>query len=152
MDYFIIFSAQYLIVIVLLGALIPLFFMNWSERKSYCVTGLIGGVIALVLIKIVSGLYFDPRPFTHGVPALISHVADNGFPSDHTTLSIFATTLVVLVRPKLGAGLFVLALLVGVSRVLAGVHSPIDILAGVVIGTISAHLASLLVRRLPMRY
>lgn len=152
MNSLIVFGAQYLILVVLLGALVPLPSMNWSQRRSYCVTGLVGGTIALVLLKIVSGLYFDPRPFTHGVPSLISHVADNGFPSDHATLGLFAATLVVLVRPRLGAGLVAIALLVGVSRVLAGVHSPIDIVGGVVIGMVSAYFASLLVKRLPMRH
>ena len=42
------------------------------------------------------------------------------------------------VSRKIGVGLFVLAGVVGASRVASGIHSPLDIVAGLLIGVISA--------------
>ena len=138
MDSLIIFGAKYLFALVLLGAVVPIFLMTSEDRKGYVLSGFIAGVLAFVLAKASGALYFDPRPFTHGVHSLIPHEPDNGFPSDHTTLSFLAAMLVFRFSKPLTVGLCAVAMIVALCRVLSGVHSPIDVLAGAVIGTVAA--------------
>ena len=147
MDSLIIFCAKYLFVAVVLGALIAGIKLPRERRFSYFAAAAISGILAVLLTKLAALTYFDSRPFTHGARALISHAADNGFPSDHTVLSTAAASLAFTANRKFGALLFILALFVGVSRVLAGVHYPIDIIAGLIIGLISAILGCALAAR-----
>jgi membrane-associated phospholipid phosphatase len=61
-----------------------------------------------------------------------------GFPSRHAlTSAVFATSLLGIAR-WLGLVAWVFALLVALARVYAGVHWPSDVLAGLVIGGLSA--------------
>jgi len=137
----IIFGAQYLVAFVALGAVALLLKLPREEQKLYLKRGLIAGILALVLTKTAGALYFDPRPFTHGVTALIPHTPDNGFPSDHTVLSFLAALLALTVSKQVGSVLLVLAALVGLCRVLSGIHAPLDVLAAIAISIISVTLA-----------
>ncbi|MHB0865454.1 MAG: phosphatase PAP2 family protein [Minisyncoccota bacterium] len=94
-------------------------------------------------------LYYDPRPFAvlHITP-LISHVADNGFPSDHALLMGTLAAIVTVFNRRLGALLWALAIIVGVARVLAAIHHPLDILASFAIAIVATFIVvTLLTRR-----
>jgi undecaprenyl-diphosphatase len=60
-------------------------------------------------------------------------VADNGFPSDHTLLATAIAFAIFHFNKKLGLFLFLLAVLVGVARILAGVHHAADIAGSLII-------------------
>lgn len=65
------------------------------------------------------------------------------FPSDHTIVAtVFAMTAWVFGAP-LGVALFltIMTLLVGGGRVLAGVHYPLDIVGGIVFGSLATFFA-----------
>jgi undecaprenyl-diphosphatase len=71
-----------------------------------------------------------------GVEALIAQVHSRSFPSSHAANMFGAATIL-----SLGAGgwwrmTYVLAFLVGLSRIYVGVHYPTDVLAGAVLGVI----------------
>ena len=154
MDALIILGAKYLFLVVLLGAIAFGVKIPQNERFSFWLSAGIAGAFAIALTKIAGRLYFDPRPFTHGVRALIAHDADNGFPSDHTVLSFAAATVVGLRSAKVGGILLLIATLVAICRVLVGVHTPLDVISGAVIGTVAGSLAkplgnALIKRRLP---
>ena len=82
---------------------------------------------------------------------LISHAANNGFPSDHSLISFAFASIVFLFNKKLGFVLFLLSFLVGLSRVYVGVHYPIDILGSflicIIVAKIYATIASWSVRQ-----
>jgi undecaprenyl-diphosphatase len=84
----------------------------------------------------VGGLLLRPFVVAHTLP-LIPHGVDNGFPSDHTVLCMTMAGVVALQHKWFGSVLIVLALLVGASRVLAGLHHPMDILGGIGIAFVS---------------
>lgn len=67
-----------------------------------------------------------------------SYLDNPGFPSDHT---LFVTAIALAVwfettYRKLAVGLFLLVIVVAVGRVLALVHTPLDVSAGIVIALI----------------
>ena len=147
MDTLIIVGAKYLFVIVLLCAMVPLIRLPSDQKRNYLILGFGSAVLAIILTKLAGRCYNDPRPFTQGVHALIAHEADNGFPSDHTVLSVTAALLCQSFDRKLGTLALVLAAIVGTCRVLSGVHHTIDVIASVVIALTAFFLASKLVER-----
>lgn len=110
-------------------------------------------IIAAILDKLTSKLYYDPRPFvTHHLHPLVSHVADNGFPSEHTLFSMTIAVSLVFFRPKVGWAAIAIAILVGISRVTAHVHSPIDIAGAAAMGLIAGYLGyQIAVRLIPLK-
>jgi undecaprenyl-diphosphatase len=69
----------------------------------------------------------DPKPLME-VPTTSS------FPSGHAATSFACALILARVEPRLTIPLFVLAALIGFSRVYVGVHYPFDVLAGTALG------------------
>ncbi|MDO8566493.1 MAG: phosphatase PAP2 family protein [Candidatus Moranbacteria bacterium] len=143
MDSFIIFGAQYLYLVIVIAALV---YICW-QPKELCWKIALCAIIALPLTyiaaKIVSNFYFDPRPFVIGqFTPLLPHAADNGFPSDHTLLGSAVAAVIFFFHRKLGFLLFVVAFLVGVSRVFAGIHHFADIFGSMVIAAVVTSIVS----------
>ncbi len=138
MNELIIFAAKYLFLVSIV--IIGIFFLSLpkADKKKMFLLGLVSGVISLVLLKISAMIVQDPRPFVvnHVIP-LIPHAADNGFPSDHTLITMWLATVVFLFNKRLGIVLMIISLIVGIARVLALVHHPVDIVGSVGIAIIS---------------
>lgn len=139
MDSIIIFCAKYLIFFIFLIAAYT--FYKTRHRREFVLTVILAIVIALIMAKIAGSLYFHPRPFViEHIKPLIPHGSDNGFPSEHTIAAMTLTTTIYFYRKKFAAIALLLTLLVGFGRVLAHVHSPIDILGGICIGVAAGYL------------
>jgi undecaprenyl-diphosphatase len=131
----IIFGAKYLFVAIVLAWLLAWYQANGKTRSNLTIATAAALIIAVFLDKIAGGLYYDPRPFvSHHIIPLISHSADNGFPSEHTLFSVALASTLFYYRPKLGVVALIIAILVGSARVAAHVHSPIDIVGGIMLG------------------
>lgn len=139
MDNLIIFTAKYLILAVIAGVVVAWFVTPKINRWRFTLSVVVAGVIALVLARIASRLYYDPRPFvTEHVQPLFYHAPNNGFPSDHSLLAMALTAIVYFFNKKLAVIMLIPTVLIGVARVLAKVHSPIDIAGAWLIGIIGA--------------
>ena len=145
MNSLIVACAQYLPYVIVAAAAVLWLMLARLDKVGLAVKGVVTLVLVGLLIVIGSALHTDPRPFVvdPSVRPLFPHPNDNGFPSDHTALSIAVAALVWGYRQALGVVLGVLALVVGAARVLAHVHHTQDIVAGAVFGLIAATLASL---------
>jgi undecaprenyl-diphosphatase len=134
----VIFAAKYLVILICLGFVLTLWLIPSAKRMEFILRTIIAGVLAFLLSLLAGRLYFDPRPFVahHSIP-LIAHSADNGFPSDHMLLATLVAFSVLSVNRKFGIILLGLATLVGGARVMAGVHSPIDIIGSTVISAVA---------------
>lgn len=139
MNHIIIYTAEYLYLVVLLVAAIFFFKQPRKIQKNLIICGVIVAPLSYILAKIGSHLYYDTRPFVvgHFIP-LIPHALDNGFPSDHMLLVSAVAMIVTFYNKKLGAVLWVLALLIGFARVAAGVHHVTDIVGSIVFVLIAA--------------
>ena len=130
-------AADAYIIIVVMGVVDLLLFFRKRWLKLLIATVVIGG-IAYLLSIIGTNLISDPRPFIEtGKPPTISSSSDNGFPSDHTLLLATVAMLVTLANIRIGIVLWVLALLVGLSRVYVGVHHLLDVIGSLVIVAIA---------------
>lgn len=153
MDSLIIFGAKYLFIAVVLLWILAWLQAGRAHKKQIAAATAIAVIVAAILDKIGSKLYYDPRPFvSQHLHPLINHAADNGFPSEHTLFSMTLAAAIFFFRPKVGLAAAAVALVVGVCRVAAHVHSPIDIAGGVLIGLIAGYLGYLLaVKFLPLK-
>jgi undecaprenyl-diphosphatase len=82
--------------------------------------------------------YAEPDP-------LVRTPHDGSFPSGHAATSFAAATILSFAFPRLTPYLFVLAAAVAWSRVYVGVHYPLDVLGGAVLGALVATALRLLV-------
>lgn len=139
MDSLIKFTAQYVIVAVIAGVVVAWYKAPKDNRWRFTLSVAVAGVIALVLARLASKMYYDPRPFvTQHVQPLFYHAPNNGFPSDHSLLAMALTATVYFFNKKLAWIMLALTTFIGVARVLAKVHSPIDIAGAWLIGIIGA--------------
>lgn len=129
------------IPVVLIGALALIFAVPKGNRyRAYCRV-LLAGLTAYALAKLVGSIYQPElqRPFELiGVEAGASFLNNPGFPSDHV-LFCTAITLAVWFETKnktVSIALAFLTVLVAIGRVLALVHSPLDVVGGMLIAVI----------------
>lgn len=142
MNNLIIFTAKYVVFIIPLIAFIYWLTLGKRQKVQFALYGIITLIVTFILTRIGSAAYFDPRPFADGtVTPLLPHAADNGFPSDHTALAASVAVATFLMNKKLGIILGLVAILVGASRVVAHVHSPIDIIGSIVFACIGGMAA-----------
>jgi undecaprenyl-diphosphatase len=139
MDDVIIFCAKYVIGLVALGWIVALWRLGPGRRLQFVLATIVTGIIALILSRLGSRLYYDPRPFVSGnVQPLIAHAADNGFPSDHSLLAMALAAITFFFHRKIAWIMLALTVIIGAARVLAHVHSPIDIIGAWVMAAVAA--------------
>ena len=135
----IIFAAKYLValpIIVAIGyALVS------RRRREFLTYAVLVLVVSYAFASIAGQLYYNPRPFAVlGVAPLVAHADDNGFPSEHALLAGMLAGAVTPFNPALGAFLWLIAVLIGIGRVFALVHHPIDIIASLLITGVISYL------------
>lgn len=144
--------AKYLFGASILGALYAWFYAKSEDRKRMLILSMITLPLSFVIARILNSFIDDPRPFVVlNVQPLIVHSSDNGFPSDHTLISMTFAAIVYVVNKKWGIILTVVALLVGTSRILALVHNPLDIFGSIVIAIVSASIGKRLIERIVLK-
>ncbi len=135
-----IFCAQYLPYLLVLIFFILVFYEKGWRRKWYIFSEAAIAVILSrgFLTETIRFFYNHPRPFdVLGFAPLISE-SGSSFPSAHAAL-FFALAMVVFYRNrKWGIWFLIWAFVNGIARIYVGVHWPLDILGGAVIGIISA--------------
>jgi undecaprenyl-diphosphatase len=98
-------------------------------RRRAVLAGCLAAVVAVALGMVLERVLGRPRPFVElGFTPLIAHAADSSFPSDHTLIGVSLVGPMLFSLPRLGMGMFIWALLVGVARIAAGLHYPSDII------------------------
>lgn len=129
--------------IVIIGAYALLFKIQKNKRyEAYCRV-LMAGLTAYLIAKLLGSVYqpASERPFEiMGEVARASYLNNPGFPSDHS-LFVWAITFAVWFETrarKLAIALVVMSVLVCVGRVLALVHTPLDVVGGFAIALIGA--------------
>lgn len=131
------------IPVILLGAYALIFKIPKGHRfEAYCRI-LMAGLTSYMLAKFVATVYQPAtlRPFElMGIDPGAFYLNNPGFPSDHA-LFVTAIALAVWFETKQKTISLVLAglvLLICIGRVVALVHTPLDVIGGVVIALIGA--------------
>jgi undecaprenyl-diphosphatase len=88
-----------------------------------------------------------PRPFVaHPEIHPLYAVHSSSFPAGHAATAFAGATVVAFLAPRAAPVLFLVAALIGYSRVYVGDHYPTDVLAGAVIGVVVGLVAIAAVR------
>lgn len=125
--------------------LIPLFLIIYwfLGSKKTVLRAFISGALAWQgFANLIGHLYFRPRPFTTlPLKEFIFHRPNYSFPSDHAAfLFALAFSFYLAGGKKVSFWLFVIGIIISLSRVIVGIHYPSDILAGWVLGIFVAYL------------
>lgn len=133
-------------MLVPIGA-IAIYVLIWRVPKSHRYDRytriMMAGVTSYVAAKLVSAVWQPEklRPFEKlGIDAGASSLNNPGFPSDHALFAMFLTLAVWYVTRsrKLTAVMFVLVGLMCIGRVLALVHTPLDVVGGMLFACVGA--------------
>ncbi|MFA7285927.1 MAG: phosphatase PAP2 family protein [Candidatus Paceibacterota bacterium] len=158
-DSVIIFLANMLPYLVLLFTLIFLIvhhdvslryagFMQVVNKFKETFFAFIIGLSALVASEILKSIFFILRPFNN-YPEVsnLFYATGYAFPSGHATFFMALAFSIYFLHKKVGMLLIFCAILIGTARVMAGVHYPVDILGGYVLGIIIATFFNYLYKR-----
>lgn len=111
--------------------------MQRGETRRSSIAAALAGVAALAIAGLLSFVFYEPRPFAVSLsPNFLAHVADSSFPSEQSTLmTTVAVSLAMSQHRSAGLLVAIIGIGVAVSRIALGVHFPIDIVAGLLLGT-----------------
>lgn len=124
--------------VFLIGVIVYWFSRTASNRKMVA-GALLSMGLATSCGAVLGHFFYRDRPFVaHSVIQLIKHAENASFPSDHAMGAFAIATTFWLYKRKSGIAWLILAGCIALSRVWTGVHYPLDVIAGAVIGAAAA--------------
>ncbi len=127
---------------------ILMYIFGGENTRKVALIGLAALLLANVAVYLLKSIVAEPRPFLvlPNVIQLASESENYGFPSGHTASS-FAVMMVIGLKYRLNIKgktyrlkypLLAFASLIAFSRVYIGVHYPLDVVFGAIVGILSA--------------
>lgn len=98
------------------------------------------------VLKAATGVERPPLRYAHP-GALVAVPGGSSFPSGHTSTSFACATVLSFFVPRAAPAFYLLAVAIGFSRIYVGVHWPLDVLGGVVLGLAVGLAVTALLRR-----
>lgn len=161
-DKIVTFFAVYFPVLILLFICIYIFYkssiykknnFSWPVLKKLIQDGIsiIGPAFtAYILATILKEIIHTDRSFVqfNGILPLFNPNQEYSFPSTHAAIFSALAFTVFFLNKKAGYAFMFFALLIGIARIIAGVHFPIDILGGFILGALIALLFKKFIIRL----
>ena len=153
LDAAVIFFAQFVVGFLPIVMVLIYFLSKRPQRKKYqraLILFAFSLFLAETLYLIIGLVYHRPRPFL--VHPTINSLVDvvnssQSFPSNHTIL-VFLFSLAILSANQVAGVIFLcFSLLVGLSRIVAGIHYLSDILGGIAIAILSTWLIKKIMKR-----
>jgi len=135
-----VFFANYFVYFIVI--LLLLFLLRFKKYWVMVIKAMVAALISrFIFTEIIRLIHPRLRPFINGnINLLIDKVNQFAFPSGHAAFCFAIATIIYFYNKKAGILFFVFASLVSIARIFVGVHWPLDILAGAVIGIFSGWL------------
>lgn len=129
-----IYSSHIFFLLYILGFIYILFNFN-----KFCYIDLLKYLfvpfIAIFISKIIRKNINTRRPFEIlNIQSLVQHEGGNSMPSNHSVSAMVLAIAFIYIAPKYKIIFIVLAIITGMSRIMAGLHYPIDVIFGFLIG------------------
>lgn len=145
LDQALLFFSEYFgwVVIVSLITFLATHRHNRKEGVRNILVVFFAAILAWGIAHLFKYFYFSPRPFEalDGVNLVFAHGNGDSLPSGHATFFSALAVSVFCYHRSLGALYAIFALLIGISRVAVGIHWPVDILVGYLLGGIIGYVA-----------
>lgn len=116
-----------------------LIILRINNHSSFWRSLLVPGV-SFIVVSLFRKYFNAPRPYEvlDITPIIQKDTKGNSFPSRHVfSIFVIAMTLYYILAP-LGITLLFLGIILGIIRVIGGVHFPKDVIAGAIIGILSS--------------
>jgi undecaprenyl-diphosphatase len=124
----------------------------WTRRAALSTTLVVAGTVwaSDLLATGLKSLVDRPRPFETltGADPLLGGTVGASFPSGHAATSFAGAVILAFLVRRAVPVLLALAVLVSFSRVYVGVHYPLDLIGGALLGIAVAAAALALVKAL----
>ncbi|MBN1541509.1 phosphatase PAP2 family protein [candidate division KSB1 bacterium] len=119
---------------------LAVFILDPESAKTFVGAGLLAYPLELILYKTLKESIRRSRPFevVDGIRQRINPPDQFSFPSGHSAAAFLMASLLAWHYPQIALASFFIAGLIAFSRVYNGVHYPGDVLAGCLLGTLSA--------------
>ncbi len=111
------------------------------QNKKEILSVFFSGIMAWIGVYILKSVFHLPRPFEalDGVKSLFGETG-YAFPSSHAAFFSALSMAIFFTHKKAGYIFMFFALLIGLSRIIVGVHFPLDILGGFVFGFVVSYI------------
>jgi len=138
-DLIVTFLASFFIYFLFAG-LIVLWFIDGRIKREQVIHAFFACLIAWLIAFAIKHFFPTIRPFmlNGGETDVILRPTDGAFPSEHTVLAFALAITIFMHDKKIGWWFLVSALIIGVARIIANVHYPVDVIGGAFLGTIMA--------------
>jgi len=108
-----------------------------SDRKMFNFSLLfLSGMFSWLFANLLKNILEINRPFVDLGIVPLHFESGFSFPSLHTTVFTAIAVAMFLINKKAGFIFLIIAILIGLSRIVIGVHYPFDILGGLFVGTL----------------
>jgi undecaprenyl-diphosphatase len=133
------FFASFL-VWILMGGLFVLWITDGKIQKEQVLYALYATFFAWTVAYFIKEMFPTLRPFliNGGNIGTVTVPFDGAFPSQHTAIAFALGSTIYIHNKKIGWIYFLGAISIGIARVIANVHYPLDIIGGALIGALSA--------------
>ena len=130
------------------GLMIGILIIKGAEGIAPVLHMSVAGLLGTILYKWLKGKTLRPRPYeVHQDIWLTGTPLDKfSFPSGHTLHAVVFSVVAISYYPQLAVIVVPFTAMVGLSRVVLGLHYPSDVIAGALIGGIIAGLTFLAIQ------
>lgn len=116
-----------------------------DQEKRYNLMFIFYACVVWFILSFIVKQFFDfdrPESYLEATGKLLmSHVPDASFPSDHATVSVaFLTSLFLANYKRIWLIFLPLVVVMNLSRIIAWVHWPFDIIAGTIVGILTSYI------------
>ncbi len=120
---------------------IVIFFREEIKDHMFFFPFILVGILSIVSEYILKWIIARPRPSVDMGAIILATPGNYSFPSTHATLSFAFAYIFSYVDKKSAPWVYAIAICVSFSRVYLGVHYPLDVLSGAVLGSAIGILA-----------
>ena len=131
---------------ILTFCLLLLLVLNYKKYKSIVFQSLFSGFLARAITEIIRLFVDKPRPFVNNevnflhIKSFIEDINSRSFPSGHASFFFGIATVLFFYNKKLGILFFLASLPIVIARIYCGIHWPLDIAGGLIVGILSGIL------------
>lgn len=132
-------------------AALGLILFRQTRKAGICV--LLSYILVLIVGHVVlKDLIARPRPchIDQSIQLLVARPESFSCPSTHTGWAFAGASSIFFYHKKAGIAAFIIAAIMGFSRMYVFVHFPTDVLLGIVLGMASAYASKLIIQRYEM--
>lgn len=116
-----------------------------NEMVIITVAVFLAWVVTATLKELIGGL--RPFEFYETLQPLFIYGGGDSFPSGHATVFSALALMLTMLHRRAGIIFVILAIAISIGRVISGIHYPIDIFVGWIIGGVASYTVYVLVKK-----